>query len=74
MVVNSIKHKALWAIGALVEVLIDVFWFWQLKIAEYLTRSDGTAGLRRQLQNAQSYEEWEKYAYKLDSQLGNDLW
>ena len=71
---NMLKHKVLWALGALVEVLIDVFWFWKLKFQEYLTRSDGTSGLKRRLQTAQTYEEWEKYAYKLDSQLGNDLW
>lgn len=74
VVVNIIKSKALWVINALVEVLIDVFWFWQLKIQEYMTRADGTAGLKLQLQRAQSYEEWEQFAYKMDSQLGNDLW
>lgn len=30
--------------------------------------------LKRTLQAAQTYEDWEKYAYGLDSLLGNDLW
>lgn len=71
---NALKAWLISATWGLLEVLIDVFWFWWFKIASHLRRSDDTAVLKRKLQMAQSYEEWEKYAYKLDSMLGNDLW
>lgn len=73
-VANSVKARLLSLIWALVEVLIDVFWFWQLRVRAYFSRGDGTAILKRKLQTAPTYEEWEKYAYQLDSMLGNDLW
>lgn len=72
--VAPLKNRLLGLGWALLELLVDVFTFWWLKITSYLSRKDDTAALKRRLQLAQSYEEWERYAYELDSILGNDLW
>ncbi|KAG5356142.1 putative triacylglycerol lipase [Yarrowia sp. B02] len=67
--------KNLWVFfTALLELLFDVSWHWMLQSWHWWCSTDQKTLLQLQLDQAETYEEWESIASELDELLGNDVW
>lgn len=72
---RGVREGVFHVVYSWVALVADVVLFWKDKVWSLaFVRTDGKSQLRRKLDQAKSYEEWEDLAYKLDSVLGNDIW
>ncbi|KAF2431126.1 hypothetical protein EJ08DRAFT_587986 [Tothia fuscella] len=55
-------------------IILEVVFFWQLRLYSWWTRKSITDVLVENINEARLYEEWEAAAYQLDEVLGFDLW
>lgn len=73
--IGQTKEQVFRVIYAWLELIMDVVWYWKDKTWSFLfVRNDEKSRVKRQLDQASTYEQWEELAYKLDSLLGNDIW
>uniref|UniRef100_A0A060T8F5 ARAD1D06072p n=1 Tax=Blastobotrys adeninivorans TaxID=409370 RepID=A0A060T8F5_BLAAD len=70
----DVRDKILWILYAWIGMFTDVFSFWTERVWGYVSTPTKESILRKQLDEAKSYHEWEELSYKLDSILGNDIW
>ncbi|KAH8147848.1 uncharacterized protein LAJ45_07948 [Morchella importuna] len=55
-------------------LFIEVFIFWRNKLRAWYRKKKPKECLLEELSHAETYEQWQDTAIKLDAELGNDLW
>ncbi|ODQ68595.1 hypothetical protein NADFUDRAFT_31053 [Nadsonia fulvescens var. elongata DSM 6958] len=73
-IITLVLKRIISIIMSLLDVLFDVMIFWSRRIYTSLSSKTKSSKLKYKLAHANNYEEWEKYALKLDRLLANDIW